>query len=130
MDLGFFNRLLYLQEHQYLLKHPVITSFLWLKWARIRRYFNRNLRFFALFVMVHTWYVFEQFGGESIRGGDGRVQGWPLVFILFSVAMLAMVVMDWVLDIQDLGKCLILYKVYVDIKHISMFLRYFGDFFQ
>lgn len=32
------------KEHRHLLKHPVITSFLWCKWNRIRRYFNRNLR--------------------------------------------------------------------------------------
>ena len=32
------------KEHRHLLKHPVITSFLFLKWGRIRRFFNRNLR--------------------------------------------------------------------------------------
>ena len=32
------------KDHQHLLKHPVITSLLYLKWNRIRRYFNRNLR--------------------------------------------------------------------------------------
>ena len=34
----------------------------------------RNLRFFALFVMIYTWYVFEKFGGQSIRGEDGTVE--------------------------------------------------------
>lgn len=33
------------KQHRHLLKHPVITSFLWCKWTRIRRYFNRNLRY-------------------------------------------------------------------------------------
>ena len=62
--------------------------------------------------MVHTWYVFEQFGGQSIRGQDGSVQGWPQVFIFFSAAMLIMVLMDWVLDIQDFGKLIgILYTI-------------------
>ena len=32
------------KAHRHLLKHPVIMSFLWLKWQRIRGYFNRNLR--------------------------------------------------------------------------------------
>ena len=32
------------RPHRRLLNHPVIASFLWLKWQRIRGYFNRNLR--------------------------------------------------------------------------------------
>ena len=48
------------QRHRHLMKHPVITSFLWLKWHRIRRFFNRNLRFYALFVFCLTWYIFAR----------------------------------------------------------------------
>ena len=29
------------KEHRHLLKHPVISSFLWFKWERMRPYFNR-----------------------------------------------------------------------------------------
>ena len=36
-------------------RHPVITSFLWFKWERIRPYFNRNLRIYTLFVFLLTW---------------------------------------------------------------------------
>merc|ERR1719369_1322317 len=53
------------KEHRHLLKHPVITSFLWFKWQRIRKYFNRNLRFFSTFVFLLTWYIFEQFGSYT-----------------------------------------------------------------
>ena len=53
------------KSHRHLLKHPVITSFLWCKWTRIRRFFNRNLRFYLLFVYVLTWYIFDEFD-ESI----------------------------------------------------------------
>ena len=35
------------KPHRRLLNHPVIASFLWLKWQRIRGYFNRNLRLVA-----------------------------------------------------------------------------------
>lgn len=59
--------------HRHLIKHPVITSFLWLKWQRIRRFFNRNMRFYAFFVIALTWYVFARFGGHSLqlRGPTG-----------------------------------------------------------
>ena len=36
------------REHRHLLKHPVITSFLWCKWTRIRRFVNRNMRFYMV----------------------------------------------------------------------------------
>ena len=55
------------KTHRHLLRHPVVTSFLWLKWQKIRGYFNRNLRFYLLFVMVLTWYIFARFGGVSTR---------------------------------------------------------------
>ena len=32
------------RPHRRLLNHPVVASFLFLKWQRIRGYFNRNLR--------------------------------------------------------------------------------------
>lgn len=53
--------------HRHLLKHPVITSFLYLKWQKIRGYFHRNLRFYFLFVTALTWYIFERYGGMSTR---------------------------------------------------------------
>ena len=53
--------------HRHLLKHPVVTSFLWLKWQKIRGYFNRNLRFYLLFVTTLTWYIFARYGGVSTR---------------------------------------------------------------
>ena len=55
------------KQHRHLLKHPVVTSFLWLKWQRIRGYFNRNLRFYLLFVTALTWYIFARYGGISTR---------------------------------------------------------------
>ena len=55
------------KAHRHLLKHPVVTSFLWLKWQKIRGYFNRNLRFYLLFVTTLTWYIFASFGGVSTR---------------------------------------------------------------
>ena len=53
------------KQHKSLLKHPLISSFLWMKWQRIRKLFNRNLRLYLLFVMTLTWYIFERFGGVS-----------------------------------------------------------------
>ena len=52
-------------DHQHLLKHPVLTSFLSLKWERIHRMYNQNLRMYLLFIYILTWYIFKKFGGNS-----------------------------------------------------------------
>eukprot|EP00095_Tigriopus_kingsejongensis_P004014 snap_masked-scaffold5_size1054832-processed-gene-0.1 protein:Tk04014 transcript:snap_masked-scaffold5_size1054832-processed-gene-0.1-mRNA-1 annotation:"transient receptor potential cation channel protein painless" len=91
------------KAHRHLLKHPVVTSFLYLKWSRIRRYFNRNLRFYLLFVFILTWYIFERFGGKSLR--DSEAQDIPALFILyaaFALVLVAFILRDWAMDIKDL----------------------------
>lgn len=89
------------KEHRRLLKHPVITSFLWYKWKRIRGCFNRNLRFYFLFVFILTWYIFENFGG-----GDKMKTNWVghLLFILLFMVMLLFVLRDWLFYYRDRGR--------------------------
>ena len=91
------------KEHRHLLKHPVITSFLWFKWERIRRYFNRNLRFFTLFVYMLTWYIFDNFGGKAdvCESEVPETSLWYFFFILLSVAMCFFILKDWIADIKS-----------------------------
>ncbi len=58
------------KQHRHLLKHPVVGSFLWLKWHRIEGFVNRNLRLYLLFVLALSWYVFERFGGVRSRATE------------------------------------------------------------
>ena len=53
------------KEHRHLVTHPVIRSYLWIKWKRMRKFYNRNVRVYLLFVMCLTWYIFAQFGGKK-----------------------------------------------------------------
>ena len=105
------------KNHRHLLRHPVITSFLWMKWQRISKLFNRNLRLYLLFVTTLTWYIFERFGGVSFRskpsldvepfcsssllGKDPSVGFWFGVFILQSVFQLFLIARDWRRDIKE-----------------------------
>ena len=91
------------KDHRHLLKHPVITSFLFLKWGKIRRFFNRNLRFYLLFVAVLTWYIFESFGGERIRDSDtGHVKFCHGFFGLFALGITGFAIRDWTLDVRKI----------------------------
>jgi len=55
------------RNHKHLLRHPTVTSFLWLKWQRIRKFFSRNIRLYILFVTCLTWYIFARFGGVVLN---------------------------------------------------------------
>ncbi len=50
-----------------LLKHPVIASFLWLKWQRIRTLFYVNMFLYCVFVILLTAFIFIKFGGRKVR---------------------------------------------------------------
>ena len=76
------------REHRHLLRHPVITSFLWFKWQRIRKYFNRNLRLYLLTVALITWYVFREYGGHSQRNQLGRLLLLLLMLLLLLLLLL------------------------------------------
>ena len=90
------------KEHRHLLKHPVITSFLWLKWARIRPFFNRNLRFYCLFVYLLTWYIFENFGGIGLKAEKAAtILFFYGLFIAFSIIMTAFIVIDGINDLKE-----------------------------
>ena len=54
------------KDHRHLLKHPVITSFLALKWSRISVHYNTNLIFSAVLVSLLTLYIFTNYAGETI----------------------------------------------------------------
>ena len=60
------------RHHRHLLRHPTVTSFLWLKWQRVRKFFSRNIRLYLLFVTSLTWYIFARFGGVAVNGTENN----------------------------------------------------------
>ena len=52
-------------EHRSLITHPVIDSFLWIKWKLMTRFHNRLLRIRFLFLYCVLWITFAQFGGHN-----------------------------------------------------------------
>ena len=49
-----------IREHRHLLTHPTITSFLWMKWRKIRPYFYTNVCLYLAFFTLLTSYVLLQ----------------------------------------------------------------------
>ena len=54
------------RQHRALLKHPLIASFLWMKWQRIRSYYYFLLAAYAIFVLLLSGLVLLEYGGCSI----------------------------------------------------------------
>ena len=106
------------KEHRHLLKHPVITSFLWYKWHRIRKYFNRNIRFTILFVFLLTWHIFRDLGKnarqkiqidqnatkESLEKNmrESSDTSWYVCYIGLALILFAFILKDWILDWKNL----------------------------
>ena len=89
------------KDHRHLLKHPVITSFLWCKWTRIRRFVNRNMRFYMFFVMILTWFIFENFGGAKLKSDtSGTIEAFYVLFIVFTCSMVVLIIRDWISDVK------------------------------
>ena len=54
------------RQHRALLKHPLISSFLWMKWQRIRSYYYFLLAAYTIFVLLLSGLVLLEYGGCSI----------------------------------------------------------------
>ena len=54
-------------DHRIHLNHPVITSFLALKWSRISFLYNINIAFVFLMVAILTSYIFANYAGPSLH---------------------------------------------------------------
>ena len=54
------------RQHRALLKHPLIASFLWMKWQRIRSYYYFLLAAYTIFVLLLSGLVLLEYGGCSI----------------------------------------------------------------
>ena len=62
------------KKHRYLLKHPVIATFLWMKWKKAGSKYNKNILMFLAFVAFITCYIFVLYSGQSVRSDSITVQ--------------------------------------------------------
>ena len=62
-EMDFLIEMCKCNELRSLITHPVIGSFLWLKWKMISTFHNRILRLRFLFLYIVLWNTFTQFGG-------------------------------------------------------------------
>ena len=98
-------------------------SFLWIKWRKMRKFVNRNLRLELLFVFCLTWHIFVRYGGVKMNAvllssapsdqqfcpeddtfwAGGRVGDhlsfWYFLFLPLSLTMIFFMARDFVKDL-------------------------------
>lgn len=82
-------------EFKHLLQHPVIVSFLFVKWHRIRWLFFANLLFYIAFSLSLVVYIFTSYmnvSNEKLFTGDKVVIS--LSFIIFILTFIILVVRE------------------------------------
>ena len=105
-------------EHKYLLKHPVLTSFLWLKWERIYQMYSMKLRSQVLFVFMLTWFIYEKTVGIFVNDQDCNgtfgISGIPdnIFTGMFYVAYIIIVPIQLLYIIKDLCTCILGRRTY------------------
>ena len=62
-NVNFLNQISNSSKHRHLVTHPVIVTFLWIKWRFMHFPLRRYRRFYSLFVASLIWFVFDMFGG-------------------------------------------------------------------
>ncbi|XP_046407779.1 transient receptor potential cation channel protein painless-like [Ischnura elegans] len=75
------------KEHQRLLKHPIITSFLYLKWHRIRWIFYGYLLLYLTLVFFLTPYILVTYWANSKQDVSEKMEWKDYLFIFSSILL-------------------------------------------
>ena len=62
------------KKHKQIVTHPVIKSFVWIKWNMVSRYYHRDLRMNILLTYFLMWYILNQFGGLEFNNMCERMK--------------------------------------------------------
>jgi hypothetical protein len=93
------------KEHRHLLRHPVIKSYLHIKWTLVRRNFNLNLFMYVQFTFVLTWFLFEEFG---LAQTEHKPDIWNLLHGILTVVTSILMMMNYsfpACKVLGTGKC-------------------------
>ena len=53
------------------------------------------------FVMILTWFIFENFGGAKLKSDtSGTIEAFYVLFIVFTCSMVVLIIRDWISDVK------------------------------
>lgn len=88
-----------------LLKHPLLESFLYYKWGKIKPFFYCSVALYMLFLLLHTAFIILTFGGNSWRWSEHTSE--LSVFLVLHITMfLFILIPDLIIMVANLKKYL------------------------
>ncbi|KAL7637840.1 UNVERIFIED_CONTAM: hypothetical protein RMT77_011452 [Armadillidium vulgare] len=98
-----------------LLKHPLLESFLYIKWRLIRPYFYAMVFNYFLFIVIHTYFIMKTYGGTNAINWslDEYFQTLMVFRTLHVILFFLILVPDLVLMIGQFPKFLTQIDTYV-----------------
>ena len=70
-DVDVLHQIIQSNQHRYLVTHPVIRTFLWIKWVQMYLPLERYRLAFFMFLFSLVWFSFDLFGGKQWKA-NGR----------------------------------------------------------
>ncbi|KAK4886891.1 hypothetical protein RN001_003162 [Aquatica leii] len=75
-------------ELKHLLKHPTITSFLYMKWHRIRWFFYTNLAFYITFCFFLIFYILLVYGNHNNNNNEALTKALSTLLCITFILLL------------------------------------------
>lgn len=91
------------EELRSLVNHPVLSSFLFLKWSKLSFLFYTNLAFFSTFMAAFIIFIVLC---QSLSEEDRKVNWWYRIFEAISVVSICL------LMLREIFQCILSYKHY------------------
>ncbi len=108
------------ERHRHLLTHPIISSFLCLKWRRIRPYYYVNLAFYLTFVALLTGFLLLRAGNAGKRAEEKTGKEAQAFFRWSTFAFLVL------LALRELFQALVSFRRYLfsleNLLEVSMII--------
>lgn len=86
-----------------LLKHPLLESFLFIKWRKIKPFFYCSVLIYFMFLMMHTTFIIITYGGNSLRWRD-NADSLAIFFVLHVTMFLLILIPDMIIMFANFKK--------------------------
>lgn len=101
-----------------LLKHPLLESFLYLKWGRIKPFFYCSVAFYFAFLLLHTIFIVMTFGGQPWNWST-HVFAYSVFLILHITMFLFILIPDLIFMFANFKKYLYQWETYTRFIALS-----------
>ena len=96
-----------------LLNHPLLESFLFFKWRKIKFFFYSNVLLFFIFLVLHTYYVSTTYGYSTVKWSE-HSNSLSIIRIFHIVMFVLIFIPEVTLMLGNIGKI---------VRHLETYLK-------